>query len=307
MGIHARRKRRLFNNPNKSRPKDYNKPVSFMDGPSNKFRKYDKSGKFNKHSKHDENPDESISSNSYDDESITSHSSQESSQHSIEETVEEKKIRLAQSYLKQIEKEEQEMTDESNMSSEEDEDLKEKITQRLMKDRLKKEGKLYTSYIKDVNDYLGVNEADVDDLCIMKKGHSLTPTCLSLKEDLFSGSKDGGVLQWDVERQSLKRVIVQEWYKGRVWNEKKQTYNPNRKVINDTRNNGQVLSVSGSDCGRYVVVGWRDGKVRVFDLRLSDGAVVNEGKLGWYCVFTLSKFLAASSDVVTVINLQFSC
>lgn len=94
-------------------------------------------------------------------------------------------------------------------------------------------------------------------------GHDLPPTCVALSKDgrrAFSGSKDGSLVMWDVEAAAgagasggassatlLRAIGRGDGGKG--------------------GNRREILAVAASDDGRYLAVGGRDDKVRIFDAR----------------------------------------
>ena len=100
-------------------------------------------------------------------------------------------------------------------------------------------------------------------------GHDLPPTCVALSRDgrrAFSGSKDGSLVMWDVEAAAaapgggggasgggassttlLRAIGRGDGGKG--------------------GNRREILAVAASDDGRYLAVGGRDDKVRIFDAR----------------------------------------
>jgi ribosomal RNA-processing protein 9 len=99
--------------------------------------------------------------------------------------------------------------------------------------------------------------------------HDLPPTCVALSRDgrrAFSGSKDGSLVMWDVEAAAaapgggggasgggassttlLRAIGRGDGGKG--------------------GNRREILAVAASDDGRYLAVGGRDDKVRIFDAR----------------------------------------
>ncbi|KAL4655971.1 U3 small nucleolar RNA-interacting protein 2 [Arapaima gigas] len=106
----------------------------------------------------------------------------------LEETAQEKKLRLAKLYLEQL-REEEERAAENN-SCETD-----VIAGRLQEEVLEQKGKLKRLVAKD---YL---PPDVADLRLLR-GHKLSVTCLVISPDdkfIFSASKDCSIIKWDVE------------------------------------------------------------------------------------------------------------
>jgi ribosomal RNA-processing protein 9 len=198
-----------------------------------------------------------------------------SSDEEDKETVDAKRVRLAREYLRKLE-------DVDDSSSDEDDDDNDgnnggdKISMRLQRERLKREGTLERAVADHVAKDLAItmqsssqSAAADDDLQSASKqwidsgkatymrGHDLTVTCVALQasgEKAVSGSKDNSVILWDIETQKKTHYLCNQWKKG----DKK-----------DARSNGEALSVAMSDDGRYAVVGRRDATVAVFDIRLS--------------------------------------
>lgn len=123
------------------------------------------------------------------------------------ETAQEKKVRLAKEYLKEIEKEEKRRLDEI---AEGDGVLSDDvISKRLKEDYLKQTGRLRTLV---ADKYVGVDSKSVK---IFKcKDHNNSVTCLCLSSDgkfVFSGSKDAGIVKWSLEENkkvgSIRRCL----------------------------------------------------------------------------------------------------
>ena len=209
------------------------------------------------------------------------------------ETVDEKRIRLAKQYLakmKQAELEDEHSSDDDDDSSdgdstneeEHDEDFdydgldeSERLSKRLERERLKKQGILERLLAKKIKTSIDQKWDTMDKvqqhqtnpqgqakawvqhnqykLC---RGHDLTPTCVALHVPTgsiaYSASKDNSVIMWDIETQSKLQTIVKKW-------------NPNK--CDYTRNSGEVLAMAASDDGRFLAVGGRDATVKIYDVR----------------------------------------
>ena len=183
------------------------------------------------------------------------------------ETVDAKRVRLAREYLKKLE-------DAEDSSSEDDDEDGDgggdRISMRLQRERLKREGTLE----RDVADIVARGLASTmkqteDDVQAAAKqwidsgkasylrGHDLTVTCVALQasgERAVSGSKDNSVILWDVETKRRLHYLCDQWKKGKR---------------EDPKSDGEALAVACSDDGRYAVVGRRNATVAVFDIRLS--------------------------------------
>ena len=121
---------------------------------------------------------------------------------SLEETAQGKRLRLAKQYLDKLENEQ--------LKSENDTEInRDLIAHRLQQDVLAEKGKLETRVGKR--------------LCVLEnkfalKGHRLSPTCLAITDThLFSGSKDGAIIKWDlltgkklsvVKHDSKKQILA---------------------------------------------------------------------------------------------------
>ncbi|XP_058443093.1 U3 small nucleolar RNA-interacting protein 2 [Malaya genurostris] len=109
----------------------------------------------------------------------------------IVETPQDKRLRLAKKYLKEVE--------ETERGKQEDDDLHESISLALREDYLDSVGKLY----REVADlYLGF---DLDNSITLKfKQQHLAPTCVFLTEDdkyLYVGNKNGIIVRWDLNKK----------------------------------------------------------------------------------------------------------
>ncbi|XP_076124489.1 U3 small nucleolar RNA-interacting protein 2 isoform X1 [Alosa pseudoharengus] len=112
----------------------------------------------------------------------------------IEETAQEKKLRLAKSYLDQLREEEEKRAEDDAFES----DL---IAGRLQDDVLEQRGKLQRLIAKDL---VPPEASEVR----LLRGHKLPVTCLVITPDdkhIFSSSKDCSIIKWDVE--SGKKVL----------------------------------------------------------------------------------------------------
>jgi len=217
---------------------------------------------------------------SYADDEQKSYSSSEDSKR---ETVDEKRLRLAREYLHKVEKAaEEDEGSSSYLSSSSDDDVSDdevnpihdKVSNRLSRERLKQEGRLETQVatsmqqrINNIWAQLGTETIEsirdqaqswVDGKFITSmKGHDLTPTCVALHmptgDVAYSGSKDGSVLMWDIEKQCRLNTILPHW--------KNNHTNPDRK-------RSEVLALACSDDGRYLASGGRDNRIKVYDIRI---------------------------------------
>jgi ribosomal RNA-processing protein 9 len=214
----------------------------------------------------DDEEDEIVESDS--DDNVAGGESEGSSDEDEKETLDAKRVRLAQEYLKKLE-----ATEDSSSEEEDNDDMDtggDRISMRLQRERLKREGILE----RDVSDIVSRSIPSISDIsqdaaqsaakewissgrANYFRGHDLSVTCVALQasgEKAISGSKDNSVILWDVERKMKLLDLSEQWKKGEQKN---------------GRSSGEALSVACSDDGRYAVVGRRDSTVAVYDIRLS--------------------------------------
>ncbi|XP_078270485.1 U3 small nucleolar RNA-interacting protein 2 isoform X1 [Rhinoraja longicauda] len=157
----------------------------------------------------------------------------------IEETAQEKKLRLAKLYLEQLREEEQEKAEEEQFEN----DL---IGGRLEEDVLEQKGKLKRLVAKD---YLPPDESEIR----LLRGHQLAITCLVLSPDdkhVFSASKDCSIIKWDIA--SGKKVhTIRGGHKG--------------KEDQHMRHTMHILSMAISSDGKYLATGDRNKLILIWD------------------------------------------
>lgn len=202
-----------------------------------------------------------------------------------EETLEAKKIRLARSYLDKVTsiqaKEEGSSSSSDDSDDEEDSEEEEeydRVSDKLARKRLKRQGNLeqlladkvnasisqmYDTAAKTTttatNTYFTKEHADTwikNKNVIYLRGHDLTVTCVTFASEdessAFSGSKDNSIIMWDIERQQKKQIVC-PLYKN--------------TDMQHTRNSGEVLALAASNDGRYLACGGRDCLVKIYDIR----------------------------------------
>ncbi|XP_017566607.2 U3 small nucleolar RNA-interacting protein 2 isoform X2 [Pygocentrus nattereri] len=106
----------------------------------------------------------------------------------IEETPQEKKLRLAKLYLEQLREEEEKKAEAEEFES----DL---VAGRLQEDVLEQKGKLQRLMAKEL---VAPDPAEIR----LLRGHKLSVTCLVITPDekyIFSASKDCSIIKWEVE------------------------------------------------------------------------------------------------------------
>ncbi|NWU98924.1 U3IP2 protein, partial [Upupa epops] len=157
----------------------------------------------------------------------------------LDETPQEKKLRLAKLYLEQLRQYEQ----EEQEAAAHPENL---IGDRLKEDVLEQSGRLQRPVAREVH--------APDPACIrVLRGHQLPITCLVISPDdkfIFSASKDGSLIKWDVE--TGKRLCTV----------------PGGKKGTEERHMGHashVLCMAISSDGKYLATGDRNKLIMIWD------------------------------------------
>ncbi|XP_004715312.2 U3 small nucleolar RNA-interacting protein 2 [Echinops telfairi] len=120
----------------------------------------------------------------------------EEEEEELEETVQEKKLRLAKLYLEQLKQQEEEKAEAR--AFEEDQ-----VAGRLKEDVLEQRGRLQKSVAKEIQ---APAQADIRVL----RGHQLSITCLVITPDdsaVFSAAKDCTIVKWSIESGRKLHVI----------------------------------------------------------------------------------------------------
>ncbi|XP_073916573.1 U3 small nucleolar RNA-interacting protein 2 isoform X1 [Castor canadensis] len=138
---------------------------------------------------------EEISSDS-ESESLAPKRTEEEEEEELEETVQEKKLRLAKLYLEQLRQQEEEKAEAREF--EEDQ-----VAGRLKEDVLEQRGRLQKSVAKEI-------QAPAPTDIRVLRGHQLSITCLVITPDdlaIFSAAKDCTIIKWSVESGRKLHVI----------------------------------------------------------------------------------------------------
>ncbi|KAL4225880.1 pre-rRNA processing protein [Mactra antiquata] len=176
-----------------------------------------------------------------DDDTLPKRSEGYISSESDEETAQEKKLRLAKQYLKQIELEER----DERVDNEVDTDV---VSKRLKEDILEQGGKLQR---KEADNLAVPCDEDV----ILFRGHQLSVTCVVISPDtqfIYSGSKDCSIIKWSLRDRKKVKVI----HGGRKGTEKKH--------IGHT---GHILSMAISSDGKFLATGDINKLIHIWDAR----------------------------------------
>ena len=156
------------------------------------------------------------------------------------ETVDETRLRLAKQYLATVAQEAQvaeEDADDDAFTFNQD-----AIAHRLQQDVSEAKGRQY----RRVADKMAAALPDTDGHRFLR-GHKLPLTAVALSGDdslCFSASKDGQVLQWDVESGA----------KTRIW-------------PSDAKHGASIHALAASQDGKYVAMAGKDQLVHVYDVR----------------------------------------
>jgi ribosomal RNA-processing protein 9 len=156
-----------------------------------------------------------------------------------EETVDETRLRLAKKYLETVKHETQTAEDEGDDAFTFNQDA---IAHRLQQDVSEAKGRQY----RRVADKVAAALPTAGEPRFLR-GHKLAVTAVALSGDdslCFSASKDGQVLQWDVESGAKSRIFPLEEKHGPT-----------------------VHALAASQDGKFVAIGGKDCLVHVYDVR----------------------------------------
>lgn len=168
------------------------------------------------------------------------------------ETVEEKRLRLARDYLRQLGVDDEGDLNMNSGSERDDDD--DDINAKLRKSALQETRKATFPVADSISASLSTASITV---C---RGHTLPATCVAIAGDdtpiAVSGGKDSRINVWDLETAKRKHMFKpsDEW---------KYKKNPGKASAHI----GNILSVAVTDDGQLAVSGGMDKLVRVWDLR----------------------------------------
>ncbi|KDP35298.1 hypothetical protein JCGZ_09457 [Jatropha curcas] len=178
------------------------------------------------------------------------------------ETADEKRQRVAKAYvdkLREIERreDEEEEEEEEEKEFEKDGERDSRVLKKLMQAQLEESGRLRRAIASRVEKPETVGGFEV----LVKHRHSVTAVCLA-EDDLkgFSSSKDGTILQWDVDTAKSEKYRWPNEETLRLHGAK----NPEGQA---TKHSKQVLALAVSSDGRYLASGGLDRHVHIWDTR----------------------------------------
>ncbi|XP_026395468.1 U3 snoRNP-associated protein-like EMB2271 isoform X1 [Papaver somniferum] len=178
------------------------------------------------------------------------------------ETADERKHRVAKAYLeniKRIAKEQKEDDDDEEEDSDEEEQtgIRKSVTELLQQKQLEESDRVRKLFAARVQK----PESHDEFRLIARHGQSVTAIALA-DDDLtgFSASKDGSIIQWDVESGKSGKYV---WPSKEILNSHgaKNPQNPAKKASK------HVLSIAVSSDGRYLATGGLDRHVHLWDTR----------------------------------------
>lgn len=156
------------------------------------------------------------------------------------ETAQEKRLRLAKEYLKQLENEEREK--KQDMS-----DCEDIVGERLKNDVLEKQGKLQRTIAEHC---VCPDKGTIKIL----SGHKLSLTCLCLSSDdkfIFSGSKDCSIIKWNIETGKREGKIP-----GR---------HSDRQNEEGHGHDGHIFAIAISTDGQYLASGGQNMLIHIWN------------------------------------------
>nr|XP_033782503.1 U3 small nucleolar RNA-interacting protein 2 [Geotrypetes seraphini] len=156
----------------------------------------------------------------------------------IEETAQEKKLRLAKSYLEQLRQQEEEKAEEEAFQQ----DL---VASRLEEEVLEQKGKLQRLVAKDLQ------PPDVTEIRTLR-GHQRPITCLVISPDdqhIFSAAKDCTIIKWDV-CSGKKLCVIPRGQKG---------------AKDQHGHTAHILAMAISSDGKYLATGDKNKLILIWE------------------------------------------
>ncbi|KAL2603642.1 hypothetical protein AAZV13_09G021900 [Glycine max] len=175
-----------------------------------------------------------------------------------EETGAEVRKRLAQDLLQRVRKSAQKGEEEEDDEEEEDEEgaRDSLVAQKLLKEQNEESGRVRRSLASRVK-----VSGDEGFRVLAKHRHSVTAVALSEDDSKgFSASKDGTIMQWDVNSGQCERY---KWPSDSVL----KSHGLKDPQGSATRQSKQVLALAASSDGRYLATGGLDRHIHIWDTR----------------------------------------
>lgn len=179
-----------------------------------------------------------------------------------EETAAEKKLRLTKAYVEKQRQLANKLLDEDEDGSEEDEEGRAGKRDSLVAELLQKEQLLHSGRARRLI-ASRVQKPEPSDGFRLLVRHRQSVTAVALSEDDlkgFSASKDGTIVQWDVEKGKSEKYL---WPSKEIMTSHgaKNPQNPSTKWSK------HVLDIAVSTDGRYLATGGLDRHVHLWDTR----------------------------------------
>ncbi|XP_065058809.1 U3 small nucleolar RNA-interacting protein 2-like isoform X1 [Rhopilema esculentum] len=161
---------------------------------------------------------------------------------SIEETAQEKRLRLAKDYIAKLEREESQKALDDQVD-------RDAIAHRLQEDVLSEKGILQKQLAEKFSGY-----DDASKKCF--KGHRLSVTCVAVSSDdnyIFSGSKDGYIIKWSI--RTWKRELQVDCPQN--------SSTPKKKGSKSQKNHLLCLALSSD--GKYLASGGKEHVIHIWN------------------------------------------
>ncbi|KAH1208892.1 U3 snoRNP-associated protein-like [Glycine max] len=176
-----------------------------------------------------------------------------------EETGAEVRKRLAQDLLQRVRKSAQKGEEEEDDKEEDEEGARDSlVAQKLLKEQNEESGRVRRSIASRVK---VSGTGDEGFRVLVKHRHSVTAVALSEDDSKgFSASKDGTIMQWDVNSGQCERY---KWPSDTVL----KSHGLKDPQGSATRQSKQVLALAASSDGRYLATGGLDRHIHIWDTR----------------------------------------
>ncbi|KAL2341528.1 hypothetical protein Fmac_009468 [Flemingia macrophylla] len=184
-----------------------------------------------------------------------------SDEESEEETGAEARKRIAEDYIRMVRQIAQKETEKKEGDEEEDKEDEDGardslVAQKLLKEQQEESGRVRRSIASSVK----VN-GDGGFRVLVKHRHSVTAVALSEDDSKgFSASKDGTIMQWDVNSGQCDRY---KWPSDSVL----KSHGLKDPQGSATRQSKNVLALAASSDGRYLATGGLDRHIHIWDTR----------------------------------------